>query len=65
MTNKEWYQKTFSLLHASERTMEAQLMKKTKRLTANRLVPVIAAHWYLPWAWHRLLMQQIWAAYGK
>ncbi len=43
MTNKERYQKTFSLLHASERTMEAQLMKKTKRLPANRLVPVIVA----------------------
>lgn len=44
MTNKQWYQRTFSTLHASERHfMEVAAMKHTKKVYIPRLAAVCAA----------------------
>lgn len=38
MTNKQWYQRTFSSLHASERSLkEVTTMKQTRRIPMRRL----------------------------
>ena len=42
MTNKERYQKTFRVLHASDRIMEVKEMKHTRHLPAGRFVPAAA-----------------------
>lgn len=44
MTNKEWYQRTFSALHTSEGClMEVKAMKQTKRIYVSRLVAACVA----------------------
>ena len=44
MTNKQRYQRTFSVLHASEDClMEVKTMKHTKKINISRLAAVCAA----------------------
>ena len=43
MTNKDRYQRTFSVLHASERTWEEVTMKETKKNYIPRIIAVCAA----------------------
>ena len=44
MTNKQRYQRTFSVLHASEDClMEVKAMKHTKKINISRLAAVCAA----------------------
>ena len=43
MTNKEKYQRTFQVLHASDRRMEVKEMKHTKRIYMKQFVPIAAA----------------------
>lgn len=44
MTNKQWYQRTFSTLHASESCLvEVKAMKRTRKLSVSRLTAACLA----------------------